>query len=170
MHVRQVGGLGDVRDHNHHQRVVVTRPPIEDLVHRYADAVVHRDEAAWADTWAADASWDLAGHEVTGRQAIVDTWNAAMDGFVAVVQNVMNGTYELDDRAGTGFGRWYVIEHWARADGGRGMLLAHYDDRYVRTDDRLRFAARRLVMHYAGAPDLSAPFLNAWGGSSHTAT
>ncbi|MEO1057713.1 MAG: nuclear transport factor 2 family protein [Actinomycetota bacterium] len=140
----------------------MTRSPIDDLVHRYADAVVHRDEAVWADTWAADGSWDLAGTEVTGRAAIVDMWNAAMNGFAAVVQNVTNGTYELDDRAGTGTGRWFVIEHWARTDGGRGMLLAHYDDRYVRVDDQWCFAARRLVMHYAGPPDLSAPFLNAW--------
>ena len=142
----------------------MTRPPLEDLVHRYADAVVHRDEAAWADTWASEASWDLGGTEVTGRAAIVDMWNAAMDGFAAVVQNVMNGTYQLDDH--TGSGRWYVIEHWARADDGRGMLLAHYDDRYVHADGRWRFAARRLVMHYAGPPDLSSPFLNAWGNSS----
>ncbi|MEM9517221.1 MAG: nuclear transport factor 2 family protein [Actinomycetota bacterium] len=144
----------------------MTRSPIDDLVHRYADAVVHRDEAAWAGTWAPDASWDLAGTEVTGQAAIVDMWNAAMDGFAAVVQNVMNGTYELDDEAGTGTGRWYVIEHWARADGGRGMLLAHYDDRYIRVDHHWRFGARRLVMHYAGPPDLSAPFLNAWAHSS----
>ena len=87
------------------------RAPIEDLVHRYADAVVHRDEERWAATWAEDAVWELGrGNRVEGREAIAALWNSAMDGFAAVVQNVVNGTYELDDEAGTGTGRWYVIE------------------------------------------------------------
>ena len=114
-------------------------------------------------TWAPDAVWELGrGHRVEGREAIVGLWNSAMDGFAAVVQNVVNGTYELDEAAGSGTGRWYVIEHWQRADESRGMLLAYYDDRYVRTDDGWSFASRELVVQYAGPPDLSAPFQNAW--------
>lgn len=141
----------------------MSRDAIEDLVHRYADAVVHRDEAQWAATWAPDAAWELGrGHRVEGREAIVGFWNSAMDGFAAVVQNVLNGTYELDETAGTGSGRWYVIEHWRSADDSSGMLLAHYDDRYVRTDDGWCFASRELVVQYGGPPDLSAPFQNAW--------
>jgi hypothetical protein len=142
----------------------MSRAPIEDLVHRYADAVVHRDEAKWGSTWATDAVWELGkGRRVEGRDAIVGLWNSAMDGFAAVVQNVVNGTYELDEAAGTGSGRWYIIEHWQRADNSRGMLLAYYDDLYVRTDDGWSFASRELVIQYGGPPDLSAPFQNAWG-------
>jgi hypothetical protein len=136
---------------------------IAQLVHRYADAVVHRDEQQWASTWAPDAVWELGkGRRVEGREAILQLWNGAMDGFSAVVQNALNGTTDLDEPAGTGTGRWYVLEHWARSDGSRGMLLAHYDDSYVRLDDEWHFASRELVIHYAGPPDLSAPFLNAW--------
>jgi ketosteroid isomerase-like protein len=141
----------------------MTRDPIEDLVHRYADAVVHRDEARWAATWAPDAVWELGrGRRVEGREAIVQLWNSAMDGFAAVVQNVVNGTYSLDDDAGTGTGRWYILEHWQRADDSRGILLAHYDDAYTRTEDGWSFASRELIVHYGGPPDLSAPFQNAW--------
>lgn len=141
----------------------MSRAPIEDLVHRYADAVVRRDEEQWSLTWAPDAVWELGrGNRVEGRDAIVGFWNSAMDGFAAVVQNVLNGTYELDDAAGTGTGRWYVIEHWQHVDESRGLLLAHYDDRYTRTTDGWCFASRELVVQYAGPPDLSAPFHNAW--------
>ena len=141
----------------------MNRAPIEDLVHRYADAVVHRDQEQWGATWAPDAVWELGrGRRVEGREAIVALWNSAMDGFAAVVQNVVNGTYRLDEEAGTGSGRWYVIEHWMRADESRGILLAHYDDRYRRTDDGWCFAGRELVVQYGGPPDLSAPFQNAW--------
>lgn len=141
----------------------MSREAIQDLVHRYADAVVRRDEAQWAATWADDAAWELgAGRRVEGRDAIVSLWNTAMDGFKAVVQNVLNGTADLDETAGTGTGRWYIVEHWQRADDSRGMLLAHYEDTYTRDADGWHFASRELRPHYAGPADLSATFLNAW--------
>jgi hypothetical protein len=133
------------------------------LVHRYADAVVHRNAEQWGSTWAADATWELGrGRRVEGRDAILALWNTAMDGFRAVVQTVANGTAELDEVAGTGSGRWYVHEHWVRTDDSRGILLAHYDDRYVRIDGQWLFASRELAVHYGGPPDLSGTFLNAW--------
>jgi phenylpropionate dioxygenase-like ring-hydroxylating dioxygenase large terminal subunit len=137
---------------------------ISDLVHSYADAVVHRDPEQWSATWAVDAMWELGkGRRVEGREAILALWNSAMDGFKAVIQNVVNGTADLDEEAGTGSGRWYIMEHWARADDSRGILLAHYDDTYVRVDGDWLFASRELVIHYGGPVDLSAPFQNAWG-------
>jgi hypothetical protein len=139
------------------------RDAIEDLVHRYADAVVRRDPEQWSSTWSTDAVWELGkGRRVEGREAILGLWNSAMDGFRAVVQNVVNGTVDLDDAAGTGTGRWYIIEHWHRADDSRGILLAYYDDRYVHVDGDWLFASRELVVQYGGPPDLSGNFLNAW--------
>jgi uncharacterized protein (TIGR02246 family) len=141
----------------------MTSNDIRDLVHSYADAVVRRDADQWAATWTEDAVWELGkGRRVEGREAILALWNTAMDGFKAVVQNVVNGTATLDDAAGTGTGRWYIIEHWMRADDSRGILLAYYDDTYARVDGRWGFASRELVVQYAGPPDLSAPFQNAW--------
>jgi uncharacterized protein (TIGR02246 family) len=141
----------------------MSRDAITDLVHRYADAVVHRDPDQWSSTWAPDAVWELGkGRRVEGREAILALWNSAMDGFKAVIQNVVNGTCELDDDAGTGSGRCYIMEHWARADDSRGILLAHYDDTYVRIDGEWLFASRELAIHYGGPADLSAPFQNAW--------
>lgn len=135
---------------------------VRDLVHRYADAVVHRDPDQWSSTWTADATWELGkGRRVEGREAIVALWSSAMDGLRAVIHNVLNGTADLDEAAGTGSGRWYLIEHWVRADDSRGILLAHYDDRYVRIDGSWLFASRKLTVHYIGPADLSAPFLNA---------
>jgi len=135
---------------------------IQNLVHLYADAVVHRDAQQWEATWARDARWTLTkDFEVAGRDAIVALWSRAMGGFEAVVQNVLNGSAELDDATGTGSGRWYVHEHYRRSGGDVGILLAHYDDTYVIEDGRWCFASRTLVAHYQGAPDLSGTFLNA---------
>ena len=142
----------------------MARDPIAELVHRYADAVVHHDEQRWGDTWATDAHWRLGpDRRIDGRPAIVDVWRQAMGAFEAVVQVVFNGTYELDESERTGTGRWYVQEAYRRRGGDPGLLLAHYDDTYRIDDGGWRFTSRALTVHYAGPPDLSAPFLNAWG-------
>lgn len=145
----------------------MTRDPIAELVHLYADAVVHFDGGQWGATWAPDGRWSLGpGRVIEGRDAIVEFWRQAMSGFDAVIQTVLNGTYRLDEDAGTGSGRWYIQEAFSQSGGEPGKLLAHYDDEYVFVDGRWRFARRELVVHYGGPQDLSAPFHNAWGGTS----
>ena len=139
----------------------MTREAIQDLVHQYADAVVHYDGERWGDTWASDAQWSLGrGRDLSGREAIVEFWHKAMSGFQAVVQTVLNGTADLDEAAGTGTGRWHIQERYRRAGGTPGLLLAHYDDAYVLEGGQWKFADRKLVIHYSGPPDLSADFLN----------
>lgn len=139
-----------------------TRTPSEAigaLVHRYADAVVRRDKDRWEACWAHDAKWHLGpSRSVEGRAAIVDLWLKAMGGFAAVVQMVNNGEVHVDGDVATG--RWYINEHFCRANGVPGILLAYYDDTYIRVGGEWLFASRALVAQYQGPPDLSAPFLN----------
>jgi ketosteroid isomerase-like protein len=135
------------------------RESITGLVHRYADAVVRRDQNQWAGTWAPDAKWHLGpGRSVEGRDAIVALWAKAMGGFAAVVQMVNNGEVHVDGE--TASGRWYINEHFCRANGVPGILLAYYDDTYVKIEGQWLFASRALVPQYQGPPDLSSPFLN----------
>jgi hypothetical protein len=134
---------------------------IRRLVHRYADAVVRRDAAAWASCWADQSSWDLGrGRSVEGKEQITSLWRQAMGGMAAVVQMVHNGAADAADEPGRATGRWYIDERFRRADGSNGILLAHYDDEYVREGGEWRFASRALVPHYSGPTDLSADFLN----------
>jgi len=143
----------------------MSRDNIADLVHRYSDAVVHADRDQWAQTWAADAVWDLGkGRRVEGRDAILEAWISAMTRFDAVVQTVMNGTADLDETAGTGSGRWYIHEVMQRSSGDRTLMVGHYDDRYVRTDEGWRFAERSLEQHYAGPADLGGKFFGTTEG------
>lgn len=128
------------------------------LVHRYADAVVHRNGEQWASTWAPDAVWDLGGGRlVEGLDAIKELWYGAMRGFEATIQTVLNGAVDVNGDTATG--RWYIQEALIRSDGSRGVLLAHYDDAYRLVDGEWRFNRRFLQPHYAGPPDFSAPFL-----------
>ncbi|MCU0259820.1 MAG: nuclear transport factor 2 family protein [Ilumatobacteraceae bacterium] len=138
---------------------------IQRLIHRYADAVVHRDRDQWASCWAPEAVWDLGrGRLVEGREAIVDLWTAAMGGMAAVVQLVHNGEVVEGGDRDHAAGRWYIDERYLRADGVRGILLAHYDDTYVRHEGRWLFESRFLQTHYGGPGDLSADFLNTNAG------
>ena len=140
---------------------------IEQLVHLYSDAVVRRDAAQWGATWVPDGVWDLGrGRRVEGRDDIVAFWTTAMQGFTAVVQNVVNGTATVNHGAGdhgadSGVGRWYIIEHWQRVDNTRGILLAYYDDTYARVGGSWLFTSRKLIVQYSGPADLSGTFLNA---------
>ncbi len=137
----------------------MSRDDIEDLVHRYSDAVVHRDAEQWASTWAPEGVWDLGGERlVKGRKAIVERWLESMARYPVVVQTVLNGAVELDEDAGTGSGRWYVQEMARRTDGEAVVMVAHYDDAYVRVDGGWRFAARKLSIHYRGPADISGTF------------
>ena len=142
-----------------------SRELVAELVHRYADAVVHRDGQQWGSCWAEDSRWILGpDRDVTGREAIVALWYKAMGNMEAVVQNVMNGEVQFagDDSNGdaTASGRWYIMEHFRRVNGENGILLAHYEDTFVRRNGTWLFASRMLVPHYQGAPDLSATFHN----------
>ena len=140
---------------------------ISRLIHRYADAVVHRRGDLWGSCWAADAVWNLGrGRQVEGREAIAALWYSAMKGMAAVVQTVQNGEAwvaagDPDPAHPTqAVGRWYISERFRRADGTRGILLAHYDDQYVKRDGAWLLAGRVLQPHYMGAPDLSGDFTN----------
>ncbi len=133
------------------------RDDISDLVHRYSDAVTRKDRAQWAATWAEDAWWDLGkGRFNRGRDNIVDFWQKAVDGLTIVVQLVHNGAVTID--GDTASGRWYMSEHLERTTGVKGMLLAWYDDTYVRVDGRWVFASRSMGSLYHGSPDLSGAF------------
>lgn len=130
---------------------------IQQLVHTYADAVVHRNGEQWTSTWAPDAVWDLGGGRlVEGIDAIAKLWYGAMAGFQATIQTVLNGIVEVDGQNATG--RFYIQEQYIRANGDTGILLAHYDDAYRVVDGAWKFSRRFLQPHYAGPHDLTADF------------
>lgn len=138
------------------------REGIAELVHKYADAVVHRNGEQWGSCWAEDARWILsADRDVVGREAIVALWNKAMGTFSAVVQNVYGGAVEVAEDGLSATARWYIGEHFLRANGSPGILLAFYNDTYAYVSGAWLFTSRQLFPQYQGAPDLSAPFLNA---------
>ena len=132
---------------------------INALLARYADAVVRRDPEDWIATWAPDATWYLAGTEITGRDAILDTWQRAMAGFPFVIHTASPPVLRIDgDRAR---GRCSVQEVLQLPDGGARQIFGMYHDHFVRSDD-WQFAHRRFDVLLARPIDLSEADVVPW--------
>ena len=128
---------------------------IRALIERYADAVNRRDADDWAGLWSEDGVWEMFGHRIAGRQAVVDAWQGAMRGFPFVFHVVHSAVIEVQgDHAR---GRWTVSEQLVDARGAPALLLALYHDEYRCESGAWRIAGRRLEPLYQGPPDLSAP-------------
>ncbi|MFN7175376.1 MAG: nuclear transport factor 2 family protein [Thermaurantiacus sp.] len=107
---------------------------------RYTDAVNRNDAEAWGRLWAEDATWDLMGTVVTGRSAIVATWQAAMASFTFVAFFGHPGMIRVNgDRAEGRVWTHEVLD----GPGGERRPLGCYDDAYVRgANGQWRFARR----------------------------
>jgi len=129
---------------------------IRDLVARYIDAVNRHHQDDWAATWSENAHWDLAGMEVTGRDAIVGLWVGAMSTFEFALMMLNSGTVKVDGNTATG--RWYVTEHLKPGEGDPSLTLGVYDDEYALEDGEWRFTKRTYHIMYTGAADYSGTF------------
>ena len=124
--------------------------PIEDqlairaLHESYADAVFRRDAADWGALWADDASWDLMGTPVEGKQAIVGLWTGAMSTFAFVAFFSQVGTIEIT--GDTASGRLYTSEVLEDLEGNLRRTVGRYEDHYVRKDGTWLYQSRSFVV------------------------
>lgn len=129
---------------------------IRALAARYIDAVNRYHADDWIATWSEDATWDLLGMEVQGRDAILQTWQGAMGGFEFALMMLSSGTIEVDGKQATG--RWYLTEHLKTKDGDSSMVLGVYDDEYSSESGSWLFTKRRYNILYRGPQDLSGDY------------
>ena len=131
---------------------------IRTLLARYADAVCRFDTDQWAATWAEDGVWEMDPMSQTGRDQIAAAWHGMLTRLDGVIHSYLNGWADLDEDAGTGIGRWYVIEHFKRPDEDPMTMYGFYDDEYCLEDGEWKFARRSLHRIYYGPPDMSGAF------------
>lgn len=117
---------------------------IRDLAARYIDGVNRRDATVWGATWCEQGAWELLGHRVEGRTAIVRFWEAAMANFSFAFMHLGSGTIELEGSSASG--RWYLTEHLVGTDGAAQLVLGMYEDSYEREGSEWRFAERRYTI------------------------
>lgn len=142
---------------NQQQTLVADQLALRDLMAKYCDAVNRGDGESWIATWAPDASWNLLGTLVNGREQILELWQQMMAGFEFVVMMPSSCQFHID--GDTASGHWYLQEFSRAQDGAGNTLLSRYTDRYTKHNDQWLFSHRDYVFIYNGAADLSGNYL-----------
>lgn len=124
------------------------RVAIAELHQTYADAVVRADADDWGKVWTEDAHWNLMGHAVDGRDAIVGFWKQAMSGLDAVSFHCIPSMTVVDgDRA---VGRCQTQEYMKVKDGTTRAVGGLYEDEMIKRDGQWLYTSRkfRIVAEY----------------------
>lgn len=136
---------------------VVAECGIRQLHARFIDAVFRKDATAFADCFAENAEWKIAGLHIRSRTEIGGLFGKLM-GICARVQ-LIAGTPILEVGQGVATGRINVTELAKMTDGSSALTIGVYYDRYVEEAGRWRFQWRHFSLHYRGPSDLSAPLV-----------
>ena len=129
---------------------------LRNLMARYTDAVMRRDVEAWTATWAEDATWNLLGNPVTGRDNIVGLWQTMMQGFEFAALMPSSSLFEVDGDSASG--HWYLHEYTRTVEGETATILSRYLDTYVRQDGQWLYQTREYNFIYNGPADLSGAY------------
>ena len=141
-----------VSDFTGAERSQVARPPsaaidaaLRQLVSNSCDAANRGDVAAWAKSWADDATWVVHGSEIRGRSAILAAFESALAENEWSVQFAPLMVFEVDEAQGSAAGRITVQERFKRRKSAKARtMVGTYHDRYVRHGTSWLFAERRL--------------------------
>ncbi len=116
------------------------RIAIRELVESYNDAVMRFDEAAWAENWTDDATWDTGNGPLTGKDVFVPAWREAMSNFSFVGFFASAGPITVD--GDTAHATWYQQEFLHQKAGGKLNITGQYEDDYVKANGRWYFKQR----------------------------
>lgn len=130
---------------------------VRQLHARFVDAVWRQDAGAFADCFAEDGEWKVAGMHMRGRAEIGSQFAQLLAACERVL--IIPGIALLDVGPGTATGRIHVTELAKMRDGSSAMTIGVYYDHFVDDGTRWRFQRRHFGLHYRGPTDLSAPFV-----------
>lgn len=129
---------------------------LRNLMASYIDAVNRSDGDAWIATWAEDASWNLMGNPVTGRDNILNLWRQMMSGFEFALMIPSSCLFSVDGDSASG--HWYLQEHTRDKQGNASTIISRYLDTYVKHQGEWLYQSRSYNFIYHGAADLSGSY------------
>jgi len=127
---------------------------IRQLHARFADAVFRKDADAFAECFALNGEWKIAGMQIRGRDEIRDKFSLLLSPCARV--QLLTGTPVLEFGQDEVSGRLQVTELAKMADGSAALTIAVYYDRYVEENGRWRFGWRHFGLHYRGPIEMPA--------------
>lgn len=131
---------------------------IRQLHARYADAVWRLDYETFADCFAEDAHWRIAGLTFNGRDEIISNFRRLMANFHRVLMTFRTPILSVNGRSASA--RTYVTEENVFKNGRPGSSIALYFERFVNDGTRWRFSWRLFQLEYFGRTDLSGQFFD----------
>jgi len=137
---------------------VIAECAIRQLHARFVDAVWRKDSDAFANCFAEDAEWKIAGMQIQGRAEIGRQFSNLMSKSERAMMFL--GMPILEVAQTTATGRIYVTEYVKMLDGSAARTLGVYYDKYVGEGDQWRFQWRHWNCYYRGPADFSAPFIS----------
>ncbi len=141
---------------------------IRQLHARFTDAVWRKDAVAFANCFAEQGEWKIAGIHLRGRSAIAGTIDKLLAACARV--QIIPGMPILElEQDGTATGRISITELAKMVDGSSAMTLGIYYDRYLVEDGLWRFQWRHFGLHYRGPVDLSAELVESPDYGPHPA-
>ena len=135
---------------------LIAESAIRQLQAHCVEAIWRKDAKAFANCFAADGEWKIAGMHMRGRAEIEATFAKLLGLCEKVITNVSTPILEVGD--GMAFGRSYVVENAKLMSGATAHTIGIYYERYVETPEGWKFKWRHWSLQYRGPNDLSAPF------------
>ena len=123
---------------------------------RFVDAVFRQDIEQFAQCFAADGVWKIAGLELAGRETIVER-AGPMLGYCERIQLLAQPPIIALTEDGAK-GRQQMVELSKLKDGTGAMTIGVYHDRYVLETGAWRYARRHWSLKYRGPADFSGHF------------
>ena len=121
---------------------------IEQLHARFVDATFRQDAEQFANCFAKDGVWQIAGMELVSRSTILERIGPML-GYCERIQ-LLAQTPMIDLTDDGAQGRQQMVELSKLKDGSGAMTIGVYHDRYVHEDGAWRYARRHWTLKYRG--------------------
>jgi uncharacterized protein (TIGR02246 family) len=137
---------------------------ITQLHARFIDAVWRQNATDFADCFAQNGVWKIAGNVIGGadnggRSAIAEACRTML-GRCSHIQLIVQPTIVEVTGEGTAVGRHHMVEMARMLDGSTAMTLGIYYDHFVEEQHRWRYLRRHWSMQYRGPFDLTGMFVD----------
>jgi len=129
---------------------------LRNLMAKYVDAVNRIDPENWISCWAEDASWNLMGNPISGKDTILGLWQQMMSGFEFALMVPSSCLFNINNDEASG--HWYLQEFTRDKQGKSMSIVSRYTDTYKKIEGQWLYQSRVYEIIYLGDEDLKGQY------------